>query len=94
MGAMGFAHAAEGRFSADAVAYFVAGRSSFLDSGIDLYGLDPRTGQVLCHKHPDGSSPDIPQHVGRPYVMEGAKQDILSSDRETIFMYCHVWATG
>ncbi len=28
------------------VAYFAAGRSSFLDGGIFVYGLDPRTGEV------------------------------------------------
>ncbi len=31
----------------DGVAYAAAGRSSYLDGGILLYGLDPRTGRVL-----------------------------------------------
>jgi outer membrane protein assembly factor BamB len=32
----------------DGVAYVAAGRSSYLDGGIVLYGLDPRTGRILC----------------------------------------------
>ena len=35
----------------DGVAYVTAGRSSYLDGGIDLYGLDPATGKVLHHRH-------------------------------------------
>jgi outer membrane protein assembly factor BamB len=30
------------------VAYFAAGRSSYLDGGVLLYGLDPASGKVLC----------------------------------------------
>ena len=47
------------------VAYFSAGRSSYLDGGIVLYGLEPATGKVLCQttlcsEHPEGrgSTPD------------------------------------
>jgi outer membrane protein assembly factor BamB len=32
----------------DGVAYVAAGRSSYLDGGIALCGLDPRSGRVLC----------------------------------------------
>ena len=31
----------------DGIAYFAAGRNSFLDGGIFLYGLDPQTGRVI-----------------------------------------------
>jgi len=31
--------------------YFSAGRSTWLDDGIDLYGLDPVTGELLQHYH-------------------------------------------
>ncbi|MFO7905152.1 MAG: PQQ-binding-like beta-propeller repeat protein, partial [Pirellulaceae bacterium] len=31
----------------DGIAYFAAGRSSFLDGGVFLYGLNPRTGAVI-----------------------------------------------
>jgi len=30
------------------IAYFSAGRSTWLDRGIDFYGLDPATGRVIC----------------------------------------------
>jgi outer membrane protein assembly factor BamB len=32
----------------DQVAYVAAGRSSYLDEGIQLHGLNPRTGEVVC----------------------------------------------
>ena len=32
----------------DGIAYAAAGRSSYLDGGIVLYGLDPKTGDVRC----------------------------------------------
>lgn len=45
----------------DGVAYCSAGRSTWLDGGIALYGLDPSTGEVLCSTrfespHPEFSS--------------------------------------
>ena len=44
------------------IAYVLAGRSSYLDGGIVLYGLDPATGKVLCKtdvrsEHPAASVP-------------------------------------
>ncbi len=33
----------------DGMAYFAAGRSSYLDGGIHLYGLDPHSGEVRYH---------------------------------------------
>ncbi len=41
----------------DGVAYAAAGRSSWLDGGIYLYGLDPATGKVLCHANVRNSHP-------------------------------------
>jgi len=70
-------------------AYFAAGRCSFLDGGIDLFGLDPRSGQVRHHRHLEGPRPDIRTDTGRPYDMDGWEPDILTSDGETIFMYYH-----
>ena len=34
----------------EGVAYFAAGRSSYLDGGMHLYGLKPHTGEVLWHR--------------------------------------------
>ena len=41
------------------VAYFAAGRNSYLDDGIFLYGLDPQTGKVLYRNRIAGESPRI-----------------------------------
>jgi len=41
----------------DGVAYCSAGRSTWLDGGIDLYGLDPVTGKVLCKNHFESEHP-------------------------------------
>ena len=38
----------------DGVAYFAAGRSSFLDGGIVVYGLNPSTGQVIHRRQISG----------------------------------------
>jgi len=39
------------------VAYCVAGRSTWLDEGIDMYGLDPATGRVVCFNHYESRHP-------------------------------------
>ncbi|MFH1265044.1 MAG: PQQ-binding-like beta-propeller repeat protein, partial [Planctomycetota bacterium] len=43
----------------DGVAYLSAGRSSYLDGGIYLYGLDPMTGKVLCEGRVESSHPKL-----------------------------------
>jgi len=64
----------------DGVVYCAAGRSSFLDGGIVVYGLDAKTGRPLYHHVLDGPWPDIRKDVGRPFAMEGALADLLVSD--------------
>jgi len=70
-------------------AYFVAGRSSFLDGGMDLFAVDPHTGKVLHRIHLDGPRPDLRKDLGRPFDMEGWKPDILTSDGERVFLFFH-----
>ncbi len=41
--------------------YFSAGRSTWLDQGIDLYGLDPATGKLLHHDHYESEQPKFRQ---------------------------------
>ena len=53
------------------VAYFSAGRSSYLDGGVTLYGLEPATGQVLYQKtlrseHPFGHGATPKQNAEIP----------------------------
>jgi len=70
----------------DGVVYFAAGRSSFLDGGIMVYGLDAKTGKVLHHHHLEGPWPDIMKEVGRPFAMEGALPDLIVSDGKDLYM--------
>ncbi len=65
----------------DGTVYFAAGRSSFLDGGIIVYGLDAKSGKVLHHHVLEGPRPDIKKDVGRPFAMEGALPDILVSGK-------------
>ena len=73
--------------SGQAIAYVAAGRSSYLDGGMYLYGLDPKTGKVLHRAHLDGPWPDLTKDAGRPYDMEGAKSDVLTSDGTSIYLF-------
>ncbi|MGD8499831.1 MAG: PQQ-binding-like beta-propeller repeat protein [Phycisphaerales bacterium] len=43
----------------DGVAYTTAGRSSYLDGGIILYGLDPVTGKTICRSNVRSSHPKV-----------------------------------
>jgi outer membrane protein assembly factor BamB len=69
------------------VAYCTAGRSSYLDGGIWVYGLDPKTGKVLHTKHIEGPEPDVMQEAGRPFDMEGTRTDLLVSDGTDLYMF-------
>jgi hypothetical protein len=69
------------------VVYFCAGRSSFLDGGMDLYGLDPCSGEIVHHTRLAEGDPDPFKDVGMSGYMDGAKSDILVSDGTDIFLY-------
>ena len=70
----------------DGVVYFAAGRSSFLDGGIIVYGLDASSGRVLHHHHLEGPWPDVMKDVGEPFAMEGALPDLIVSDGKDLYM--------
>ncbi len=70
----------------DGVVYFAAGRSSFLDGGILVYGLDVRTGRVLYSHHLEGPWPDLANDTSRPFAMEGALPDLIVSDGKHLYM--------
>lgn len=73
----------------DGVVYFAAGRSSFLDNGIYVYGLDAVTGEKICSRHLHGPFTDAGFSRENPnpgYVIPGALPDILVSDGEHIYM--------
>ena len=73
--------------SGQATAYVTAGRSSFLDGGIFLYGLDPVTGEKRCETRIDGPHPDLTVRDESAYAMEGAKSDLLVTDGELIYLF-------
>ncbi len=69
----------------DGTVYFAAGKSSYLDGGLRLYGLKPHTGRkvvdaVLETHREDGSQTLDDQAV------DGFLNDILSSDGDRLFM--------
>jgi outer membrane protein assembly factor BamB len=69
------------------VAYFTAGRSSFLDGGIRVYALDPATGAVLHTLRLDGPHEDPYRVKGKAGYMDGAKSDILVGDGSDVYLF-------
>jgi outer membrane protein assembly factor BamB len=74
------------------VAYFTAGRSTWLDGGIYAYGLDPRSGRVVHYARLDGrvGAPAAKPNQKAPYLpsfyVEGARSDLLVSDGSALYM--------
>ncbi|HIE53449.1 MAG TPA: hypothetical protein EYP85_16985 [Armatimonadetes bacterium] len=72
----------------DGIAYLTAGQSSYLDGGLDLYRLQPETGEVLSKKRlysPDPKTGKQPKQYG-PSAMPGALADILTADDRYIYL--------
>jgi len=70
----------------DGTAYFAAGRSSQLDGGIYLYGLDAESGAVRCRTNLDGPHYNV-DNISQNYQLPmGALPDILQSDGTAIYM--------
>jgi len=72
----------------DGVAYFMAGRSSYLDGGLDFYRLEARTGKTLSRTRlysPDPETGKQPEQYG-PAYMPGALGDILTSDGQYVYL--------
>jgi outer membrane protein assembly factor BamB len=72
------------------VAYVAAGRSTFLDGGIFMYGLDPVTGRKLYEKilsgpHEKGTGEPI-INATRHTSIHGNKNDVLVTDGEYIYL--------
>ncbi len=71
--------------------YAVAGRSSYLDGGMVLYRLDPRTGAVrssrrISHRGEDGREPQDTITGKRGTYLPGALPDVLSGKGSSIFL--------
>ncbi len=65
----------------DDTVYFVAGRSSQLDGGLWLYGLDVATGQVRHQRHLRGPDYKLDPQTGK-IVLRGPCSDTVSPDAE------------
>jgi len=77
----------------DGVAYCSAGRSTWLDGGIELYGLDPAKGDVVYHNHFESRHPKLfegkdeakPEHETRVDQNTTDYKTFLASDRSDAF---------
>jgi outer membrane protein assembly factor BamB len=74
----------------DDVAYCTAGRSSYLDGGIWVFALEPKTGQLLHETHLDTWARTREDAQNKPFVpsyhMEGTRSDILVSEDDFIYL--------
>jgi outer membrane protein assembly factor BamB len=74
------------------VAYFAAGRSSFLDGGIYVYAVRPETGRLIRQQRLNSLDPETDDmaECRLPYDMPpdalGALPDILVGDGENVYM--------
>ncbi|MHC4984330.1 MAG: outer membrane protein assembly factor BamB family protein, partial [Planctomycetota bacterium] len=72
----------------DGIVYATAGRSSYLDGGIDLYRLQPLTGETLSKTpiySPDPETGRQPKQFA-PSAMPGARADILTADDSHVYL--------
>jgi outer membrane protein assembly factor BamB len=73
----------------EGIAYFVAGRSVFLDGGIYAFAVDAKTGRKLhesCLSERDPQTGEQPKAAVKGFDMVSGLPDILSSDGEFLYM--------
>ncbi len=70
----------------DGTAYATAGRSSYLDGGIWVYGLDPDTGRVLYQTVLEGPYPEDTGERDKGFYLMGANSDVLVSEGGYLYM--------
>jgi outer membrane protein assembly factor BamB len=68
------------------VAYFTAGRSTYLDGGIRVYGLEPATGKILHKGILEGPNPFAEGERDVAFFILGANSDILVSEGGFLYM--------
>jgi len=75
---------------ANGLAYFTAGRSTFLDGGIRVFALDPATGKVVHRTRLDTWAATREDAKGKPFIpgyhIEGALSDVLVSEGGHIYL--------
>jgi hypothetical protein len=68
------------------VAYFTAGRSTYLDGGIRVYGLDPQSGALRYMTVLQGPFPNGEDERDVSFYVLGANSDILVSEGGSLYM--------
>jgi outer membrane protein assembly factor BamB len=68
------------------IAYVAAGRSTFLDGGIQLCALEPFSGKLLHEKRLEGPYPDITEGGSTAWNMDGATSDVLVGDGTFVYL--------
>ena len=68
------------------VAYFTAGRSTYLDGGIRLYGLDAVSGRILHKGLLEGPHRDVDKDRDIAFFILGANSDVLVSEGGFLYM--------
>jgi outer membrane protein assembly factor BamB len=71
------------------MAWAAAGRSSYVDGGVYLCGVNARTGEPVTRRriaHRDPETGQEPQDTIRGVIMPGAMPDVLACDGSSIFM--------
>jgi hypothetical protein len=76
----------QGTLVQDQTVYFAAGRSSQLDGGIYLYGLDVRSGEVRCSQHLEGPDYELGNFDENYALPMGTLPDVLLGDGQRIYM--------
>ena len=74
----------------DGIVYLTAGRSSFLDGGIWIFGLDAGTGAIRYQTHLDTTMKRRDDAQGKPFMpayhIEGTQSDLLVSQNDAIYL--------
>jgi outer membrane protein assembly factor BamB len=68
------------------IAYVAAGRSTYLDGGIRLWGFDPLTGEILHRGLLEGPHPDETGERDFSFYTTGANTDVLVAEGGFLYM--------
>ena len=68
------------------VAYFTAGRSTYLDGGIRVWGLDPASGEIVHKGLLEGPHRSVAGQRDVAFYVLGANSDVLVSEGGFIYM--------
>jgi len=71
---------------ANKIAYFTAGRSTYVDGGIRVYGLEPASGKILYKCVLEGPHRDVKGERDLAFFVLGANSDVLVSEGGFIYM--------